>query len=361
MMKGLLSRMRTHIRRATVLAAAAVMAFVTGGGIAAASDSPRHDDQGSGQQVTIKTQKSIALPGVGGHGDVVTVDAAAHAVYIAQSPDNNVIVIDSVHNTIKAVVPNVASANGIAFTNSYVFVASATSNSVKVISKATWKIVASVPSGGGTPDAIYIDSRKNSVFVANDDNSTMEEFSASAPFTVRGSFALPASKTSSTHTGPDLGTYVAAYDRIYQSVDDTVLVINPNNRTVTKTFPLPLPKGSAAKDMYFDPERGLLWVATGSPEVLAINPHTGKVVHTVATLAGADQVTADPAHGLLFLGESKTGTMGVVDLETHRSIASFPVEAGFHTLGYSSQTGVMYTYLNQSNVVHIDRINTNTE
>ena len=146
-----------------------------------AHTSPRHP-----KQVTVRTQKVISLPGVGGHGDVVTVDPAAHTAYIAHSPDNDVVVLDTVHNTIKTVIPDIPSANGIAYTADYVFVASAPTNSVKVISKATWKIIDSVPSGGKTPDAIYSDPHEHSVFVVNDDTSTMEEFSATAPFTVLG-------------------------------------------------------------------------------------------------------------------------------------------------------------------------------
>jgi hypothetical protein len=117
-----------------------------------AHTSPRHP-----KQVTVRTQKVISLPGVGGHGDVVTVDPAAHTAYIAHSPDNDVVVLDTVHNTIKTVIPDIPSANGIAYTADYVFVASAPTNSVKIISKATWKIIDSVPSGGKTPDAIYSD------------------------------------------------------------------------------------------------------------------------------------------------------------------------------------------------------------
>ena len=76
-------------------------------------------------KVAIDTAKTISLPGIGGHGDEVVVDPGAHVAYIAQSPDNHVVVIDTASNNIKTVVPQVANANGIAFTDSYVFVAEA--------------------------------------------------------------------------------------------------------------------------------------------------------------------------------------------------------------------------------------------
>jgi YVTN family beta-propeller protein len=166
--------MRKHTQAVTALVAAAEAVLATGG-IAQAVGAPR-DSPRQPKQVTVSTQKVMSLPGVGGHGDVVTVDPAAHAAYIAHSPDDDVIVLDTVHNTIKTVIPNIPSANGIAYTKDNVFVASAPTNSVKVISKATWKVIATVPSGGKTPDAIYVDPHEHSVFVTNDDSSNMEEF-----------------------------------------------------------------------------------------------------------------------------------------------------------------------------------------
>jgi hypothetical protein len=137
-----------------------------------------------------------------------------------------------------------------------------------------------------------------------------------------------------------------------------VLVIDPSTRTITHTFALPLAAGSAAKDIYYDAHRHLLWVATGSPVVFALNPRTGRIVYTVKTLSGTDQITGDPDHGLLFLGEGQAGVMGVIDLASHSNIANIATEPGFHTLGYVPHTGVVYAYYNKSNNVHVGKITT---
>ena len=60
-------------------------------------------------------------------------------------------------------------------------------------------------------------------------------------------------------------------------------------------------------------------MGTSDPRVLAIDPDTGKVVYTVKTASGMDQLAADTDDGLLFLGESKAGVMGVVDLATMKT------------------------------------------
>ena len=310
--------------------------------------------QATAPKVAIATEKTISLPGIGGHGDEVVVDPGAHAAYIAQSPDNDVVVIDTASNNVKAVVPQVANANGIAFSDSYVFVAEADAGAVAVIDKPTWKVIATVPSGGKTPDAVYYDPRENSIFVANDDSNNMQEFSAAAPFSVQGTLNLDPAGAKS---GPDLGTYSSVDDKIYQSDDNNVDVIDAKTRTIQKVI-TPLSAGATAKDMYFDQAHHLLWVGTSDPDVLAIDPDSGKVVYTVKTASGMDQLAADTDHGLLFLGESKAGVMGVVDLATHQNIADVKTESGFHTEGYLPGSHLVYAYLNTSNKIQVDTVNT---
>jgi YVTN family beta-propeller protein len=303
-------------------------------------------------KVNITTQQTIALPGVGGHGDEVVVDPRAHAAYIAQSPDNNLVVINTTSNAVEAVVPQIASGNGIAFSDSYVFATEADSGTVAVIDKPTWKVIATVPSGGKTPDAIYYDPQENSVFVSNDDSNNMQQFSATAPFAIQGTLNLDPAQAK---TGPDLGTYASADDTIYQSDDNRIDVIDAKTRTIQKVF-TPVSADAATKDIYYDQAHHLLWVGTSDPKVLAIDPDTGKVVYTVKTASGMDQLSADTDDGLLFLGESKAGVMGVVDLATHQNIADVKTESGFHTEGYLPSAHLVYTYLNQSNKIAIDNV-----
>src|SRR4051794_26556349 len=115
---------------------------------------------------------TITLPGsLGGHGDWVTYDADTKTIWLAQSPDNNVVVIDATTNTIKAVIPNIGNANGIALTPQYAFVADVTNNTTDVIDKRTFQVVAMIPQTGTTPDSVTYISSTNQVAVASDDNN----------------------------------------------------------------------------------------------------------------------------------------------------------------------------------------------
>ena len=303
-------------------------------------------------QVSATTLKTIALPGTGGHGDVVVADPAAHAVYIAQTPDDNVVVIDTRTERIRAVIGDVPGANGIAFDHAHVFVAEQ-SGSVAVISKRSWHVVATVAAGGTGSDGVYYDSRDRTVEVTNDDSNNVESFAGRAPFAVRHTTALyPASPTA----GPDLGVYVPETDTIYQSDDNDVDVIDARTGTIERTFSLPLPAGVDAKDMYYDRIRHRIWIGTTAAEIVAVNPWSGAVVDTTKTSSGMDQISADPVRRLLFLGESGAGVMGVVDLDTGSYLAAIHTEAGTHTLAHVPGTDLVYVYRNQSNVVDVVRV-----
>ena len=95
-----------------------------------------------------------------------------------------------------------------------------------------------------------------------------------------------------------------ADDKIYQSDDNNVDVIDAKTRTIQKVF-TPLSADATTKDIYYDQAHHLLWVGTSDPKVLAIDPDTGKVVYTVKTASGMDQLAADTDDGLLFLGRVK--------------------------------------------------------
>ena len=78
-----------------------------------------------------KLIKTISLPGdKGGHGDWVTFDRQTDTVWLAQSPDHNIVVIDAKTMTVKGVVPGIANGNGIAVMPQYAFIADADQNDV---------------------------------------------------------------------------------------------------------------------------------------------------------------------------------------------------------------------------------------
>ncbi|KLU62002.1 hypothetical protein CEB3_c17010 [Peptococcaceae bacterium CEB3] len=318
--------------------------------------------KGPAKELTAKDfltlEKTINLPGKGGHGDIVAYDPAENAVYIDQSPDNNVIVISTKTQDILKVIPDVKSANGIAIGPKYVYVASAGENKLVVIEKGTWNVVARVDTGGKTPDAVYYDGKDNKIFIANDDSDTMGVVSPDSPFELMTSFPLLEHYNLKAKSGPDLGVYIPGKDRLYQSDDNYVLVLNTKTNQLVQKFDtnLPIEKLGATKDMVYDPKTDTIWVGTTSKMVLVMNPDTGKFTK-VATLSGMDQVACDPVSNFLFLGEGTSGCMEVVNMGTQKAIGAIPIEKGFHTLDVDTNQHMVYVYANYKNQVEIYKEN----
>lgn len=307
------------------------------------------------QMPILKLVATIDLPGKGGHGDVVVYDPDKKVMYVAQSPENNVIVISTVTNKIIAVIPNVNGVNGIACGPSFVYAASGDDNTLAVIDKSTWTLVRKVPTGGAAPDAVYYDAQDDKVFVGNDDSNTMGVISPHYPFELLTSFPLSSEKAIA---GPDLGVYVEDQNLIYQSMDSFVLVIDAATNKIVKRIPsnVEVNKKGGTKSMVYDPVKNILWVGTSTKQMLAMNPDTGAFTKVI-TDSGMDQVTWDPVTRLIFFGQGGAGALGIIDATTGKFLGSLKTEPDFHTVGVDYDQHLVYAYYNQSNKVLVYKEN----
>src|ERR1700712_3038535 len=170
--------------------------------------------------------KTINLPGtVGGHGDIVAYDPDTKTVWLGQPPGKKVVVIATTTDTPKATIPNIGNANGIPLTPQYAFVADVTNNTTDVIDKHTFPVVAKIAQTGTTPDGVVYIPSTNQVAVASDDANVLDFINATGPFAQTASVQL---QPNPSVGGPDVPTYVAQKDLIYQPVDQQVDVINPH-------------------------------------------------------------------------------------------------------------------------------------
>ena len=295
---------------------------------------------------------TINLPGgVGGHGDIVAYDADTKTVWLSQSPDNNVIVIDTKNNTVEATIPDIGNANGIDFSPKYAFVADVTNDSLDVIDKRTFSVVDKVPLTGTTPDGVaYIPSTKQ-VTVASDDANTLSFINAKAPFTLTSTTQLVPTPSP---PGPDVQTYSPQTDRIYQPDDQDIDVINPHTGKITKTFDV-LPGSSAivnVKPPVYDPVSNDLIVGTTNNELLVVNATKGTVFSSIPIKGPVDEGVIDAATRTAFFA-SNVGSVYAVNLDTDKLVGTIPTEAGTHSLTVDPTNGDLYVYEGNSNTVDV--------
>ncbi|GAC1345974.1 MAG: hypothetical protein NVSMB18_26900 [Acetobacteraceae bacterium] len=293
--------------------------------------------------------KTINLPGtIGGHGDWVAYDSDTKSIWIAESPTNNIVVLDATTNQIKAVIPNFsANANVVAFTPNYAFVTDPVNNVTEIYDKRSLQLAGVTQQTGTSPDGAAYVSSTNQVYVSSDDANVIDALSATPTFAQQASITL--SPNPST-TGPDVPTYSPEKDRIFQPNQGSIDVINPKTNTILNVFNL-LTTG-AVKPVVYDPVTNHLIAGTTTNQVLIVNADTGALLSTIPISGGTDQVAIDVANRRAYFGD-KAGVVDVINLDTNTLVGDLPAEKNMHTLTVDPTTHDVYVYENNSNKIDI--------
>lgn len=301
---------------------------------------------------------TISLPGSnGGHGDWVAYDAPTNTVWLAQSPDNNVVVIDAATNTVKATIAGIGNANGIALTSQYAFVADVTRGTLDVIDKSTYAAVLppiAVP--GTTPDSVTYISSTNEIAVASDDANT-EYFYNATTFALTATLQLTPNPAAA---GPDVAIYVASKDLLYQPDDTQVDVIDPHTHAIVATRVL-LTTGSVKPGVY-DKVTNTFLFGTTNKQVLVVDGDTGAVKSTIAIPGSVDQAAIADGNPRLAYFADKSGTVDMINLDTDTLVGQLPATLNAHTLTVNPTDAsvYLYEYNNTVSVYGIAPITTNT-
>lgn len=297
--------------------------------------------------------QTIDLPGEqGGHGDIVAADPDTGTVWIANSPNDSVDVIDTSSNTVVATVPNVGAANGIAFSPDYAFVVDPTNNTTHVIDKYDYHEVTQVDQTGTTPDGVVYIPSTGEVAVASDDANTLDFINAHSLVQTNPTTQLI---PENNPVGPDVPSYDAVHDVIYQPDAGALDVIDAQSHQIVNTFNL-LDTGNV-KPVVYDPVTNDIIAGTTNNQLLVLNADTGDVLKTIDIPGSVDQSAIDVDHRLAFFAD-KTGTADVVNLDTNQLVNTLPTESGAHTLDVDPATHNLYVYEGNSNTVDVFHVPT---
>lgn len=249
-------------------------------------------------QSDYKLLKTIDLPGdKGGHGDWTTFDPAMGTVWLSQSPDHNVVVLDAVAMTVKGVIPGIEDGNGIAVTPCYAFLSDNKNGVTVVVDKHTFQKVATLKPAGKGPNGTVYDPKSDVVFVTTDsDDATV--FSAKPPFKELTHFRL---QPDPAKNGPDVGLYVRAKDRLYQPVDNVVDVINPETYKIVTVYK-PDIQGSG-KPLVFDPKTNHFLLGTTDKKMLVLGAKDGSLIASIPVQGAVDETVIDEGARRAFVGD----------------------------------------------------------
>lgn len=298
-------------------------------------------------QTEYKLARTIDLPGdKGGHGDWVTFDSETHAVWLSQSPNHNVVVIDAATNQIKGVVPGIEDGNGIALSPQYAFLSDNKSGVTVVVDKRTLAKVATLrPEGKGPNGTTYV-AKSEKVYISTDSND-MTVFRATKPFEQLAHFKL---KPDPAKDGPDVALYVASKGRLYQPIDNVVDVIDPRSNKILAVWS-PGISGSA-KPIVYDRKTNHFILGTTDLKMLVLDGASGKTIASIPVKGKVDETAIDGAARRAFVGD-KAGVIEVIDLDHNRIVDTLPSEQNVHSLTVDPTNHTVYVYRNEGNKVDV--------
>lgn len=298
-------------------------------------------------QSEYKLVKTIDLPGdKGGHGDWTAFDTDTRTVWLSQSPDHNVVVIDAATNVVKGVIPDIEDGNGIALSPRYAFLSDNKGGVTIVVDKRSFKRIATLrPQGKGPNGTTYV-AKTGTVYISSDSND-MTVFRAQEPFQQVGHFKL---HPDPAKDGPDVALYVAAKDRLYQPDDNAVDVIDPRDNRIVAVWQPGI--AGQAKPIVYDRKTNHFILGTTDLKMLVLDGKSGKVLATIPVKGKVDETAIDEGARRAFVGD-KAGLIEVIDLDRNKVVDVLPSEPNVHTLTVDPKSHAVFVYRNESNKVDV--------
>ncbi len=309
-----------------VLRLPAVVAFGIAAGVPvshrAAHARPQHA-QGAPYHVV----KRIAAGGEGGW-DYLTVDTAAHRLYISRS--THVMVIDTDRDSVVGDIGDTPGVHGIAIATDLGrgYVSNGRDSSVTVFDLKTLAPVARVRSTGRNPDAILYEPTTHRVFTFNGGTSDATVIDATSN-TVVGTVALGGRPEFAQADGRG---------RVFVNLEDKSALVAFDARTRTVQDRYPLAPCEEPNGLALDREAGRLFVGCANKRMAVVDAGTGRVVSTLPAGDNIDATAFDPATRLAF-ASAGDGTLTVAREES----AARVVPAGVVATGRGGKTMALDT------------------
>lgn len=318
-MHGVLGRMTMTIRRCLALGSLALLLPLLAAGQSAAAG--------------FHVARSIAIGGEGGW-DYLTVDSAAHRLYVSHA--TRVHVVDTEKGTIVGEVPDTQGVHGIALAPELGrgFVSNGRANSVTVFDLKTLAVIATVKITGENPDAICFDPATRRVFTFNARSANATAIDATTNEVV-GTLALPGKPEFAVSDGKG---------KMFVNIEDRSLIVAFDPRALAITAQWPIAPCEEPSGLALDSKHRRLFSVGGNNLMAVVDADSGKLVATVPIGSGVDGVAFDATAGLVFSSNGE-GTMTVVHQDSPDSytiVATVETKRGARTIAIDRETHRIY-------------------
>ena len=273
----------------------------------------------------------INLGGEGGW-DYLTVDSAAHRLYVSHA--THVVVVDTDTNKVVGDIPDTPGVHGIAIAAELNkgFISNGRGNNVTIFDLKTLKATGTVATEMN-PDSIRYDAVSKRVFAFNGRSRSATAIDAKTGTAV-ATISLPGKPEFSVADGKG---------KVYVNIEDTneVVEIDAAKAMVTKKYALTGCEGPSG--LAIDTKARRLFSVCGNRVMAVSNPDTGMVVATPAIGAGSDGVAFDPGTGYA-MSSNGDGTLTIVEQKggKYDVLENIATERGARTIAVDEKTHKAY-------------------
>lgn len=275
---------------------------------------------------------------VGGDGgwDYLTVDTAAHRLYVSRG--THVMVLDTDRDSVVGDIPNTPGVHGVAVVRARGegFTSNGRDSTVTVFDLATLAPKAIIHVGARNPDAIFTDEASGRVFTFNGGSASATAIDPTTHAVV-GQVALGGKPEAAQADG----------GRIFVNIEDTHEVVAFDPRSLTVSRRLPLAPCEEPTGMGIDRATHRLYIGCGGNGMMAVVDYAAwRLLATLPTSQGIDGAGWDARTHTAFTSNGRDGTLSLVRETTPGTwtvTGTVPTMRGARTMIVDERTGRVYT------------------
>jgi DNA-binding beta-propeller fold protein YncE len=273
---------------------------------------------------------------IGGEGgwDYLTVDSAAHRLYVSHA--TRVVVVDTEKNAVVGEIPDTLGVHGIALAPDLGrgFVSSGRAGAVVIFDLKSLAVIATVKVTGENPDAITYEPLSRRVFTFNggSDNATAID---AASGQIAGTVTLGDKPEFAVADGKG---------RIYVNLERTSKLAALDARTLKVDSVWALAPCEEPSGLAIDREHRRLFSVCRNKLMAVVDADNGRVITTLPTGSGTDGAAFDPANALAFSANGE-GTLTVVHEDSPEKfsvVGNIATKRGARTLALDERTHRIY-------------------
>jgi len=271
---------------------------------------------------------------IGGDGfwDYLTVDPAAHRLYITRGPQ--VLVLDTATGKQIGAVTGLHGVHGVALDTDgkFGYISDGGANAVVVFDRATLATVATIPTGGQGPDAIVFEPATQTVWAFEGRSKDAAVIDA-ATRKVVANVALPGR--------PEFAA-VDGKGQVFDNIEDKSEIVRLDARSHTVAAAWPLTGCEGPSGLTIDPAGSRVF-AVCDKHMAVVDTRTGQSLATPSIGDGPDAAGFDATHSLAFASCGE-GVLSVIDASRsgYPTIETLPTEKGARTMAYDAASDRIY-------------------